>query len=82
MNAPERGQITLSGFLVGAAVGAAVGAGVALLFAPKTGKDTRAWIGAKSRDVKARVGEAYERTKDALRHEAKAIATNLDTPKH
>jgi gas vesicle protein len=82
MSTLEKGNVTLSGFLVGAAVGAVVGAGVALLFAPKTGKDTRAWIGAKSREVKTRVGDAVVRTKEAIRHEAAAIAGNLDAPKH
>ena len=41
MNNVEKGHVTLSGFLVGAAVGAAVGAGVALLLAPRSGKETR-----------------------------------------
>jgi len=82
MSTPEKGNITLSGFLVGAAVGAVVGAGVALLFAPQSGKETRAWIGAKSREVKDRVGEAVVRAKEAIRHETTAIAANLDTPTH
>lgn len=82
MSTMEKGHVNWSGFLAGAAVGAVVGAGVALLFAPKTGKDTRAWIGAKSRDVKARVGEAYVRAKEAMRHEATAIAGELETHPH
>jgi gas vesicle protein len=82
MSTLEKGNITLGGFLVGAAVGAVVGAGVALLFAPKSGKETREWIGAKSREVKARVGDAVVRTKEALRHEAAELAANLEAPKH
>jgi gas vesicle protein len=82
MSIIEKGNVTLSGFLVGAAVGAVVGAGVALLLAPKSGKETREWLGAKSRDVKLRLGDAVERTKAAVRHEAQVIASSLDTPKH
>jgi gas vesicle protein len=82
MSTIEKGQITLGGFLAGAAVGAVVGAGVALLFAPKTGKETRALIAGKTREVKARVGEAFDRTKEALRHEAAEIAGTLGTPRH
>jgi gas vesicle protein len=78
----DKGSVTMGGFLVGAAVGAVVGAGVALLFAPKTGKDTRAWIGAKSREVKDRVGDVVERTTNVLREEATAIAGNLDRARH
>ena len=82
MSTLEKGQVTLGGFLVGAAVGAVVGAGVALLFAPKTGRETRALIAGKTREVKARVGEAFDRTKEALRHEAAEIAGKLSTPQH
>lgn len=71
MNTMDRGNVNLSGFLVGAAVGAVVGAGVALLLAPKSGKETREWL-----------GDGLERTKAAVRHEAQVIANTLDTPKH
>jgi gas vesicle protein len=81
MSAIEKGHVTLSGFLAGAAVGAVVGAGLALLLAPKSGMETRAWLGAKTRDAKGRLGEALERTKAAVRHEEQVIAS-LDTPKH
>ena len=82
MSKMEKGNVTLSGFVVGAAVGAVVGAGVALLLAPKSGKETREWLGAKSSEVKGRLGEAIERTKAAVRHEAQVIASTLETPKH
>lgn len=82
MSTIEKGQVTLGGFLVGAAVGAVVGAGVALLFAPRAGKETRALIAGKTREVKARVGDAFARTKDALRQEASEMAGSLDTPRH
>ena len=78
----DKGNVTLSGFLVGAAVGAVVGAGVALLLAPKSGKQTREWLGAKSTQVKGRLAEAVERTKSAVRHEAQVIASTLETPRH
>ncbi len=82
MNNVEKGHVTLSGFLVGAAVGAAVGAGVALLLAPRSGKETREWLGAKTRETKGRLGEALERTKAAVRHEAQVIANTLESPRH
>jgi len=78
----QKGSVTLGGFLVGAAVGAVVGAGVALLFAPQSGKETRTWIGAKSREVKGRVGDAVIRAKEAIRHEATAVTANLEAPRH
>ena len=48
--------------------GAAVGAAVALLYAPKSGKDTRRFIGEKTEEGKQAVSETgkeiYERSKD------------------
>ena len=82
MSIIEKGNVTLSGFLVGAAVGAAVGAGVALLLAPHSGKETREWLGAKTNEVKGRLGEAVERAKAAVRHEAQVIASTLEAPRH
>ena len=82
MSTMEKGNITMGGFLLGAAVGAVVGAGVALLFAPKSGKETREWLGAKTREVKSRVGDAFERTKEAVVHEAKVLASTIETPRH
>ena len=82
MTTTEKGNIPLFGFLVSAAVGAVGGAVVALLLAPKTGKETREWLGAKTGEVKGRLAEAVERTKAAVRHEAQVIASGLDTPKH
>ena len=85
MNTIQKGNITLSGLLVGAAVGAVVGAGVALLFAPKTGKETREWLGAKTSQAKGKLGEAIERARAVVRHEAQdlnSVAKTLDSPTH
>jgi gas vesicle protein len=82
MSSTEKGHVTLSGFLVGAAVGTVVGAGVALLLAPKSGKDTREWLGHKTREAKGKLGEAYDRAKDTVRRDAQVIANALDTPRH
>lgn len=49
-----------TGILVAAVVGAAIGAGVALLFAPYSGRQTRAWLGHKSQAIKDRVTSVVE----------------------
>jgi gas vesicle protein len=82
MSTLDKGSVTMGGFLVGAAVGAVVGAGVALLLTPQSGKETRKWIGAKSREAKGRIGEALEHTTDVIRHQASAITSNLEARKH
>ena len=85
MNPTQKGNITLPGLLVGAAVGAVVGAGVALLLAPKTGKETREWLGAKAGALKGKLGEAIEHTQFAVRREARELnsaAPSTESPTH
>jgi gas vesicle protein len=50
------------GMMVTAAlVGAAVGAGMALLFAPCSGSETRRWLAHSTREIKARTTSAFGR---------------------
>jgi gas vesicle protein len=75
---------SVNGILVAAAIGAVVGAGVALLLAPRSGKDTRDWLAQKSSEIKNRTAVAYQQGKDSMRRAAKdlgqdaeAVATTL-----
>ena len=52
--------------LVAAVVGAAVGAGVALLFAPCSGKDTRGWLANRTRELSDKTTSAFEQGKAAM----------------
>jgi YtxH-like protein len=47
--------------MVAALVGAAVGAGMALLFAPRSGSETRRWLAHTTREIKARTTSAFGR---------------------
>jgi len=48
------------GVMVAAAlVGAAVGAGMALLFAPCSGSETRRWLAHRTREIKDRTTSAF-----------------------
>jgi len=49
------------------AIGAAVGAGIALLYAPYSGEETRRLLARRSRAVKDGVTGAVEATKNAVR---------------
>ena len=69
----------VTGILVAAVVGAAVGAGVALLFAPYSGRETREWLGQKSRAIKDRVTFAVEESRDSVLRAAKEIGKDGDT---
>lgn len=48
------------------AVGALVGVGLALLYAPKTGKETRELVGKKMRDIKGAAGSVIEEGKHLI----------------
>ncbi len=61
-----------------AVVGAAVGAGVALLFAPCSGRETRGWLSRRSREIKDRTTGAFEHGVDAARRAAKEPVGNSD----
>jgi gas vesicle protein len=58
----------LTGMLVCAAVRAAVGAGVALLFAPCSGRETRELLARKAATIE-------ERSKNVIEHGRQAIAS-------
>ena len=66
------------GILMAAVVGAAVGAGVALLFAPCSGRETREWLGSKTQALKDRTSNAFEQGKQAVRRAAKDIGRDAE----
>jgi len=68
-----------TGILRAAMVGAAVGAGVALLFAPRSGKETRDWLSRRTEDLKSRTTTAFEQGKESIRRAAKDIAKDAET---
>lgn len=53
-NTPEEGSSTLAWFLTGAIIGATI----AILYAPKSGKDTREFLAEKTKQGKEAVAEA------------------------
>jgi len=66
-----------NGLLAGLLVGAVVGAGLALLYAPCAGKDTREWLARKSKELKDRTETAYEEAKATLRTEGTGLMGDL-----
>ena len=62
-----------TGIMVAAVVGAAIGAGVALLWAPCSGRETRGWLAHRTRELKNRTTSAFEHGREAARRAAKEI---------
>jgi len=75
----ESNQGNGSGMFVAAVIGAAVGAGVALLLAPRSGKETREWLADRTGELKDRTTNALMQGKDAIRRAAKDIGRDGDT---
>jgi gas vesicle protein len=61
--------------MVAALVGAAVGAGVALLYAPQSGRETRNWLAQRGRALKQQAGSAIEQGRSAVRRAVSEIGT-------
>lgn len=54
-------------FLTGLAIGALVGAGVALLFAPQSGEETRRTVARRAKHLAREARDHYDDVKDKLR---------------
>jgi len=57
---------SVCGIVTAFAIGALVGAGVALLYAPQSGKETRELLARKAREVKDKAGELKDRAEEAF----------------
>ena len=61
------------GNLTGFVLGALVGAGVALMYAPCSGKETRQLLSRKTKELKDRSASAFSDTKEMVQREGKNI---------
>jgi gas vesicle protein len=57
----------------------AVGAGVALLFAPCSGKEARGWLTRQATDLKRKTNNAIEQGKSALMYAKREIQSTADS---
>jgi hypothetical protein len=67
-----------NGILLAAVVGAAIGAGVALLFAPCSGKETRDWLAQRGQEMKDKTTSAFAQGKESVIRAAKEISRDGD----
>lgn len=71
---------TLAAFGIGLAAGAVIGGAVALLYAPRSGKETRELLKSKAMETRDRVVEVADQVKDFATEKAdkvKAVAHAL-----
>jgi gas vesicle protein len=72
----EKNPSSMTGMITAALIGAAVGAGVALMFAPGSGKETRGWLAHRSRKIKDATLNAYAESKDTIQRAAMTIGSD------
>jgi gas vesicle protein len=72
-----REEGTGASFALGLFAGAVIGAGVALLFAPKPGNETRELLGDQYRGLANRVNEATETLRQQARERGQQISSQL-----
>lgn len=77
----ETNQSGGTGIVLAALVGAAVGAGIALVFAPCSGRETRGWLAQRTRKLQETTMSAYAQGRDAIQRAAKEIGSDGDGSK-
>ena len=77
----ENNATPVGGFLAAFAIGALAGAGIALLYAPRSGKDTRKLIAEKGRELQGRATDAIEDARDFIDSKKAEIAAAVEAGK-
>jgi gas vesicle protein len=71
----------VGGYLAAFAIGALVGTGVALLYAPRSGKETRELLAKKGRDLKGKASDALEDVTDFVHGKKAELAAAVEAGK-
>ncbi len=67
-----------SSFLIGFIIGAVAGVAVGFLYAPKSGKETRALLKEKVGEVKEKAGEMTEKAREAAAEAGRRVRGKLE----
>ena len=73
MSDKDSGTNFAIGFLIGAIAGVAIG----FLYAPKSGKETRAMLAEKAGELKEKAGEVTEKAREAAMEAGKKVKDKL-----
>jgi gas vesicle protein len=71
----------VGGYLAAFAIGALIGTGAALLYAPRSGKETRELIAKKGRALKGQAADAIEDAKDFIDGKKAELAAAIEAGK-
>lgn len=68
----------VGGYLTVFAIGALIGTGIALLYAPRSGKETRALLVKKGRDIKGQADEAIGDARSFIRNKKDELVAAVE----
>jgi len=71
----------IAGYLAAFAIGALIGTGVALLYAPRSGKETRELLAKKSRELKGKASDVLDDAKDFVHAKKAELAAAVEAGK-
>jgi gas vesicle protein len=71
----------IGGYLAAFAIGALVGTGAALLYAPRSGKETRDLLAKKGRDLKGKASDALDDATDFVQGKKAELAAAIEAGK-
>ncbi|HUK81377.1 MAG TPA: YtxH domain-containing protein [Verrucomicrobiae bacterium] len=71
----------IAGYLAAFAIGALIGTGVALLYAPRSGKETRELLAKKSRELKGKASDVLDDAKDFVHGKKAELAAAVEAGK-
>ena len=77
----ENSSCPVGGYVAAFAIGALVGAGIALLYAPQSGKETRELLAQRARDIKAKAGDAVDGVKEMVQEKKAEIVAAFEAGK-
>ena len=71
----------VGGYLAAFAIGALIGTGAALLYAPRSGKETRELLAKKGRELKGKASDALDDAKDFVQERKTELVAAVEAGK-
>jgi gas vesicle protein len=81
MSENNSNSVPVGGYLAAFAIGAALGAGIALLYAPRSGKETREILAKKGLELKDKAEDVLEEAKDFIRSKKQEVTAAVEAGK-
>src|SRR5262249_52908467 len=81
MSETNSNRVPVGGYVAAFAIGALVGAGVALLLAPRSGKETRELLAQKAHDLKGKAGDLLDTARNVVAEKRDEITVAVEAGK-